>query len=215
MDGNVPGDRVKRRTPVALLEPNPSKDAKLALVARMAHFARPGDPPLSILTTIDVHHTDQYFVQQIWILGLKDLVDSGLTKAKSAGWRFLATDTRGYQALAANVAESEGKPARMTGLSRGPEVVLALQSARQLERLPKVLQLVETVNYELRILKITGVLIEVFWLHWETNPDKDVVIPFLTHAPEQVMQVYELQPFLDVFCPLAQARLDLDESDNL
>ncbi len=200
---------------MALLEPNPSKDAKLALVARMAHFARPGDPPLSILTTIDVHHTDQYFVQQIWILGLKDLVDSGLTKARSAGWRFLASDTQGHQALAANVAESDGKPARMTGLSRGPEVVLALQAARQLQRLPKVLQLVETVDYELRVLKLTGVLIEVFWLHWEKNPDKDVVIPFLTHAAEQLMQVYDLPQFLETFSPLAQTRLDLDKADKL
>lgn len=187
---------------MSLIEPNPSPAAMLALFARWADFAGPSDPSLNTLLYV---HPEQHNMQVIYALGLQDLMKCGLSKARKVGWRFLACSAL-RQAVAANLAQVDDEPPQMTALTRGTEIASAIRAA---QRVREFAPAKDTQNeYELRVLKIPGLLIEVFWL--KARNGNDLVVPYFALFCDQlnVMRVLQLDEFLNIVKPLAQKRLD-------
>ena len=65
----------------------------------------------------------------------------------------------------------------MTGISLDPIIGRAIAAVREVAALPGV----QEKEYELRVLRIPGVLVEAFWLK-SLNGSEDVMIPVLTSS---------------------------------
>ena len=98
----------------------------------------------------------------------------------------------------------------MTNLAQGPRVAEALQAAAAVAALPEV----RAADYELRLLRIPGLLIEAFWLVSQSG-GADLVVPFLTLNKQlQLSRPYPLTDFMNVVQPLATRRLTFDDSQT-
>lgn len=186
---------------MSLIEPNPSPAAMLALFARWGDFAGPSDPSLNTLLYV---HPEQHNMQVIYALGLQDLMASGLKNARKIGWRFLAASAL-RQAVAANLTQvGDGAP-QMTALTRGPEIASAIRAAQRVHEFPPAKD--PKYEYELRVLKIPGVLLEVFWL--KATNGNDLVVPYFALFCDKlnVMRVLQVDEFVDIVKPLVQKRL--------
>jgi hypothetical protein len=190
---------------MALLEPSAPNEVWWAFVSHVNQFLRPGDPALS-----DIQSGKQ-FAQQVFALGLNPLLeDPDLQNAKPGGWRFL-TDTRSGQALSAEIKGGGDGAPRMTGLSRGPRVSLALQAAIEVRKLPDV----QRNDYELRVLAIPSLLTEAFWLRWASIQARgnDLFVPFYTMAKEvQTLVPFELPDLMAILKPLGVLRKGFNDS---
>lgn len=186
---------------MSLIEPNPSPSAMLAVFARWVDFAGTSDPSLDTLLYV---HPEQHNMQVIYALGLQDLLSTGLKNARKVGWRFLAGSAL-RQAVAANLAQSGEEPPQMTALTRGPEIASAIRAAQRVRDFPLAKD--PQYEYELRVLKIPGVLLEVFWL--KAKSGSDLVVPYFAQFCDKlnVMRVLQADEFLDVVRPLVQKRL--------
>jgi len=170
----------------------------VALFAHWADFAGPNDPSLNTLLHV---HPEQNSMQVIYALGLQDLVDSGLTKARKIGWRFLASSAL-RQAVAANL---DDEPPKMTALTRGDEIASAIRAAQRVRELSPAKD--PQYEYELRVLKIPGLLIEVFWLKAQNG--EDLVVPYFAVFADElnVMKVLKVGEFLKIVQPMADKRV--------
>jgi hypothetical protein len=187
---------------MSLIEPNPSPSAMLAVFARWKDFAGASDPSLDTLLYV---YPEQHNMQVIYALGLEDLRASGLQNARKVGWRFLAGSGL-RQAVAANLAQTGNEPPQMTALTRGPEIASAIRAAQRIrDDFPLVKD--PQYEYELRVLKIPGILLEVFWLKAKTGGD--LVVPYFALFCDKlnVMRVLQADEFLDIVKPLAKKRL--------
>jgi hypothetical protein len=209
---------------MSLIEPNPSSSTMLAVFARWADFAGPSDPSLDTLLYV---YPEQHNMQLIYALGLQDLRATGLQNARKVGWRFLAGSGL-RQAVAANVTETENEPPQMTALTRGPEIASAIRAAQRIrDDFPQIKD--APCEYELRVLKIPGILLEVFWLKCHDsdpppppktggNPDAastaktggDLVVPYFALFCDDlnVMRVLQVDDFLKIAKQLADTRLE-------
>ena len=206
---------------MSLIEPNPTPSAMLAVLARWADFAGPSDPSLDTMLYV---YPEQYNMQAIYALGLQDLRATGLQNARKVGWRFLAGSGL-RQAVAANVTETENEPPQMTALTRGSEIASAIRAAQRIrDDFPEIKDAL--CKYELRVLKIPGILLEVFWLKCLDsdppapggNPDPaspakaggDLVVPYFALFCEDlnVMGVFQVDAFLKIAKQLAAERLE-------
>ena len=144
-------------------------------------------------------------MQVIYALGLQDLLATGLQNARKVGWRFLAGSGL-RQAVAANVTETDDQPPQMTALTRGPEIASAIRAAQRIRDFPQIKD--PPCEYELRVLKIPGILLEVFWLKAKTGGD--LVVPYfaLFRDDLNVMKVLKVDEFLDIVKPLVKKRLE-------
>jgi len=189
-------------------KPSPPDAIRRALVAGVADFVDKRDPLRRVLlqAPIGLH---------VFTLGLDDILGKlptevetakvpgdaekilGLTK--SAGWRFLATGPSG--AIAGDVTlASTGKPARMTSLSRDPLIAKAIQATNEVDTLPEV----QKKHYELRVLRIPGILLEAFWLK-SLIDDIDLFVPVLTRSTKfEKLRPYTLQELLLIGRELAE-----------
>ena len=186
---------------MSLIEPNPSPSAMVAVFARWADFAGPSDPSLESLLYV---HPEQHNMQVIYALGLQDLQASGFQNARKVGWRFLAGSAL-RQAVAANLAQTGNEPPQMTALTRGPEIASAIRAAQRVREFTDLKD--PSCEYELRVLKISGILLEVFWLKAKTG--RDLVVPYFALFCDQlnVMRVIEVDDFLKIVKPLVDKRL--------
>ena len=113
--------------------------------------------------------------------------------------------TRGQCAVAANLAQTGDEPPQMTALTRGPEIASAIRAAQRVRDFPRVKD--PQYEYELRVLKIAGLLLEVFWLKAKTG--SDLVVPYFALFRDElnVMRVLQVDDFLKIVKPLAEKRL--------
>jgi hypothetical protein len=95
---------------------------------------------------------------------------------KPTGWRFLASDT-GLLGACHVGAESAGAAPKLTGFSNAPEIEGITELIGRLANLPEV----QNDTFELRVLRITWLHHEAFWLHSLTG-GVDLVIPYTTFA---------------------------------
>jgi hypothetical protein len=165
--------------------------AKRALAGGVADFLDLRDPLANELKqgNLGLH---------VFSVGLEDIVEGQeIRGAKSVGWRFL-TGARLGPAVACDVTErQEGSP-KVTGVSRDPLISAAIRATHEIETLPAVRE----KDYELRVLRIPGLLIEAFWLVSRTG-ETDLLVPVLTRSRLlKVMQPYPVAEFLNIVRPL-------------
>jgi hypothetical protein len=158
----------------------------------LAAFLRPDDPrPPDNQRAIRP-------AQQVFSLGLEPLSNNQPIRvhAKPANWRFLIAAGSG-KGLYATVTRHDHEPAEFIGLSRGAQAAVAVQADQDLRKLPAA----QAEKYNLCVLTIPGLLTEAFWLKWvapdgtESDPSKDLIVPFVTAQKE-------------LAGPLAKDRLD-------
>src|SRR5437879_8370214 len=150
---------------MALTRPMPSAPTTQALATGLEKFIEGSDPRNRLLK--ETPHR-----LRVFSLTLESVVKSGIQDAKPKGWRFMVAPTSD-EAVAAHVREAEGGVPKLTGVSEGPVVGRAVNVADLLETLVDAAN-----NYEMRVLRVPGVPIEVFWLKADNGDDR--VIPFVS-----------------------------------
>jgi hypothetical protein len=207
--------------------PQNEKEVTWALQARLRDFIQPSE---------SLHHplTDVYrlkHTQAVYVVGLGDLLKSGLEGAKLNCWRYLAGSSLGHAAGGeVSFLGSGNTTPILNGLLYGPEVTVFVQSADRF-----LSQYWETYdgyadNYELRILSIPGLLVEAFWL--KCSPAQgdtassagagkaaaapDHLIPFLSGSRRlELMRDYPIDEFLKIVAEPAAARLKSGEVSDV
>jgi hypothetical protein len=116
---------------------------------------------------------------------------------KPTGWRFLASDT-GLVGACHVGAESTGAAPKVTGFSNASEIEGITGLIGRLGNLPEV----QKDTFELRVLRITWLHHEAFWLHSVTG-GVDLVIPYTTFAVgiPGTLRVYKWPEYLDEIRP--------------
>ncbi|MBS1859515.1 MAG: hypothetical protein JST11_29340 [Acidobacteria bacterium] len=147
--------------------------------------------------------------QEIFVLALTDAANAAdIGKAVPAGWRLLAGDSAGKAVLGR--VSRRGRPERwkLTATHYGGRVWQARQASSALDALREVRE----ADYELRVLAVPGLNLEVFWLVARTPGSGDLVVPFPA-KPDQPIgalnenPVYRLPDFLAIIRPLARMQL--------
>ena len=194
---------------MALIDPDLKAEAKTkltaALMAHRADFIEPCDLADALVDP------GPHRLQWLYTLELDDLVNGrGVRNATLVGWRFLAGTKEGPAVAADVTIPPEGGPA-LTSLSSGRTIAEALGATDLLT----VLSLVLFQDYELRVLRIPGLLTEAFWLKSKTSA-VDLVVPFDTLVEDLVpTRAYPMDVFLNILRPLAVQRLKFDDSEYL
>ncbi len=174
-----------------LIIPIASDSTKRALAAGVADFLDLRDPLANVVKqgNLGLH---------VFSVGLDDIAEGQeIRGAKSVGWRFLAGDRLG-PAVACDVTERQDGLPKMTAVFQDPLIASAIRATHEVETLPEV----RAKDYELRVLRIPGLLIEAFWLISRTG-DTDLLIPVLTRSKLlQVMRPYPVAEFLNIVRPL-------------
>jgi hypothetical protein len=188
---------------MALIKPAPAYSTRQTLADGLKKFAKPDDPMVAALANAPC--------QWVFTLALPDLAKNGggIANAKAAGWRFLAS--AGSDAAAAEVSEPpQGHPPKMRSFARGPQFQQAIQAAQEVEALPQA----RDQHYELRVLRVPGLLMEAFWLKAQGGGE-DYVIPYLVPDPQrQYRRVFPMSEFLDTVRPLAENALVFNDSPS-
>jgi hypothetical protein len=146
---------------------------------------------------------------QNFTLGLRDLQrSSGTISAKAGSWQFFAGNTAS-EAVAGECLQSPDTGIwQLTNVSYGSNVWQMIQAANSLPQLAGIPSL---EDFQVRFLKIPGILVEAFWLVSQNGgTDLAVVFPL---PPNQLQRrlndqaVYEMPVFLDIVSALAKERL--------
>lgn len=149
------------------------------------------------------------------VFGLRDVLAKQAivqTPAVPISWRYFAGVDSGAP-VAGDVNVST--PPKVTGLRYGPQVTKILEAEKALASLPEI---AGSVDWELRLLRIPGVLVEAFWftLPSQGNGSGSLVVPagyyptFIDNLePGKAVPVEE---FLEKVRPLAEKVLRLHDS---
>jgi hypothetical protein len=145
----------------------------------------------------------------IYNVGLRDVIaakdPSGI--GTQVSWRYFATDDGQTNAVSGDVDLSEVP--RVTSLSYGPEVLAALKASDSLDKIAAL----PADDFEPRLLRIPGLLLECFWLTPMLQPESVEpawVVPYHTVLKTQTLdktRAYESAEFLDIIRPLARRAL--------
>jgi hypothetical protein len=164
---------------MAVHKPIPPIHVMQEYKAGLADFIPPNDDLGRVF--LDAH-AGWHAAHEVFSLGLQHIGDdgSGIEKARSVGWRFLAADENSDLAGACHVRESvKGIHGKFAGLSRASKLVNVFEFIRQFEALEDVHERAKAPEvYDLVVLRIPG-LVEAFWLK-SNDPANDLVVPFYT-----------------------------------
>jgi hypothetical protein len=188
-----------------LTKPAPPPEIMSALSTGLKDFVEPNDP----LAGLPYHEAHEVFS-----LGLdKAKVDAvDLKTATSTGWRFMASGAGAD--LGCHVGRTGGTGPKFMGVTRTPEIHVLLHRLRQVDehmRKPpgEYLEKQHDQDYELRALRIPGLLIEAFWLHCPRDPEHDHVVPhagFLENVGLVPIKAYPAKEFFDKVREAAKRR---------
>jgi hypothetical protein len=147
--------------------------------------------------------------QQVFTLGLSHLQTAADTNAaKPAAWRYFAGNAYGKTVLGHCSADAATGLWELASLSYGDRVWQALRASQSLDLQPGISL---AHSYELRVLKIPGLLLEAFWLVSSTGGTDLAVVfpppPYQLHRRLNARAVYEMPVFLDIARALAIDRL--------
>jgi hypothetical protein len=152
--------------------------------------------------------------QPVFILGLNDVVENnGIGAAKAAGWRFFAGDAKFKTVMGRVTRRPPSLQWSLTAAYYGEPVADrdrvwdVLQASHSLVELPEV----QTGTFELRILAIPGLNLEVFWLMAHSAGSSDLAVPFPAPPKQPIPElndsvVLPMTSFLTKIAPLAQFR---------
>jgi hypothetical protein len=147
-----------------LLFAKASNDRRQAFEAGLLHLVRLGRVPAGLV--VDPSS------QPIWLLNVKDIGgDFHLrTAAHLVSWRYFAGQNPG-EVVAGDVSATS--PPVVTSLFYGDRARTALNAFQALDRLPAV----QASDFEVRLLRIPGALLEGFWLRPPTD-ESGLIVPF-------------------------------------
>ncbi|HTR34697.1 MAG TPA: hypothetical protein VMH80_02270 [Bryobacteraceae bacterium] len=187
---------------MALIKPAPTNTMRQTLTDGLKKFVQPDDPMVSALANGPCHW--------VFTLALPELLGNGggIAKAKAAGWRFLASS--GNDTAAAELSEPPpgGRPLKVRSFARGPQFLQAIHAAREVEGLPQA----SDQHYELRVLRVPGLLMEGFWLKAQ-GTGEDYVVPYVVpEGQREYRRVLSMSEFLNTVRPLAEAAIAFDDS---
>ena len=169
----------------------------------MAYSVDKPVPPTKVTAALKVGLGPEYYAQKVYSLGLNQIIhgpDPG--DDLFVGWRYVYSVNPDVAVNAEVLVEQDGSPS-YAGVSRGPRTAKALRAALQAESWPGV----PDGKYELRVLRIPGILTDAYWLR-STSPANDLVIPYDTMEEGiEVLHVYRMAKFLEYAKVSAQQRI--------
>jgi len=139
-----------------------------------------------------------------------DSVSSFDSLVQSTGWRFLAADGDVYGGCHVGSVDPS-LPPKLTGFSRDVEVLTAIEQFNELSTIDEV----NTCTFEPRVLRISWLRFEAFWLHVPDSTSQpqcyDLVIPYFgfVKRPLELMQPKPISGFLTAIQPFAKRSRDL------
>ncbi len=146
---------------------------------------------------------------QNFTLGLRDVQRSGETSSAKAGsWQFFAGNTASEAVAGECLQNPDTGIWQLTNVSYGSDV---WQMIEALNSLPQLAGIPSLEDFQVRFLKIPGILVEAFWLVSQNDgTDLAVVFPL---PPNQLQRrlndqaVYQMPVFLNIVSALARERL--------
>jgi len=179
---------------MSLTRPDPPAETLRAFTSGLTDFVDSSDPVWSVAlnkyVALDAHNLDLDTICGILHdNGSAETISSGTVEAfealaanqpvtggllRSSGWRFLAAD--GDVACACHVrGMSPGLPPKLTGYSKGAPVLAVIEAFNGLDEALASASI--TGNFQMRVLRITWLHLEAFWLH-SLDGDQDWVVPY-------------------------------------
>jgi hypothetical protein len=203
-----------QKEPTRVNKPAPPPQILAALKTGLSDFLQPSDPHAAFASQYHEAH-------EVFSLGLNQVKPEEeeentdlRTKAKSVGWRFLAGGAKSD--LGCQVG---GTGPKLMGLTRTPEIHVILHRLRQMDdhiaNPSGNWNFRHLEDYEMRALRIPGLLLEALWLHCPRDPQHDRVIPiagFVANTEGQatwtleLMRPYLVNDFLNALKEAAAAR---------
>jgi hypothetical protein len=189
---------------MALVKPKPSLAVRKAFREGLDEMIRLDRAPRNLANLVDP--------QQIYVLAVSDISNGGgIADARPAVWEYLVGRAAGPAVAVCIAHPPKGKPPRMTSLTRGATPAEAIEATHQVERLAQV----QTRDYELRRLRISGLSIGAFWLKARTG-GRDLVVPYhAIHHQLQRMRAYPVSEFISVVRRLARERVQFDDAPRV
>ncbi|MBL8296302.1 MAG: hypothetical protein JNN08_30945 [Bryobacterales bacterium] len=138
-----------------------------------------------------------------------DHLAEGLGAAVQVGWRFVSPN----QDAAADVVagKSGDQQPRVINLLRYAADDRPLQAVAAVQSLPEL----NESEYELRVLRIPGILLEAFWLV-SAEGNRDLLVPVLTRSSRfKRMNAYPVTEFLKIARVLADEFLKFDHTEDV
>jgi hypothetical protein len=151
--------------------------------------------------------------QQVFQLSLNAAgYNTGAINPAAAGWRFLAGPPSN-PVLGRMVQIPPSQAWKLTGVFFGLRVSEALLAVQPLYVLPDVV----TNDYELRVLAVPGLNLEVFWLAAQKAGTSDLIVPFPSASSQIIPSLrsqfpYKMVTFLALLKPLAGGLLTMAAS---
>ncbi|HUA19842.1 MAG TPA: hypothetical protein VMU80_10535 [Bryobacteraceae bacterium] len=189
---------------MAITKPVPSPAVRQAFRQGLEEMIQMGRAPRDLAKAVDP--------QQIYVLAVSDIAEgAGVAAARPAVWEFLVGSAAGPAVAVCIAHPPKGKSPRMTSLTRGAIPAEAIEATRQVERLPQV----QTRDYELRRLRISGLSIGAFWLKPQAGA-RDLAVPYhAIHHELQRMRPYPMGEFMTVIRRLARQRVQFDDAPRV
>ncbi len=150
--------------------------------------------------------------QQVFQLSLNAAAyNPGTINPPAAGWRFLAGPPSG-PVLGRMIQIPPSRDWKLTGVFFGFRVSELLMAVQPLYVLPDVV----TNDYELRVLAVPGLNLEVFWLVGQKTGSSDLIVPFPSASSQIIPSLrsqlpYKMVTFLALIKPLAGGLLTMAE----
>jgi hypothetical protein len=119
---------------------------------------------------------------------------SALEGAKGSVWRFLAQAANGaYVAGDVSNARQPGGP-KLISVALDPRIGAALRALEEIQKL----EVIQQDDFELRLLRLAGILVEALWLDSKTGKP-GYVVPVLS-APKELRlgHLYTVEEFLAI-----------------
>jgi len=147
--------------------------------------------------------------QEVFVLGLNAAANNaGVGAMTSTGWRFFAGDQPGKMLMGRVARRNCPAGWKMTAGYYGDRVSDLYKASNALDGLPET----RARDYELRVLTVSGLNLEAFWLVAKGSHPVDLVVPFpaMPNQPIEALNrepVYTMPNFLAAIRPVAQLRL--------
>lgn len=193
---------------MSLIYPAPPFNVALAFWNGMKRYLSGDDPLSRILASPS---GGQWRIHCLYLLGLQEIIDGKdfQSAAVPTGWRFLLSGAGG-EAAAGYVTVRDPEP-RMTSLGADQKLKENMAYATAIDRIVEESPELSGKDYELRLLSIPCLLMEVFWLVPPAGgPGHDLVFPYKTLVDELRPQMYTVEQFLAISRPLAEERQAAD-----
>jgi hypothetical protein len=146
--------------------------------------------------------------QQVFLLTLNEAVsNTGSISPPSVGWRFFAGNVQNDTVLGRTIQVPPSNTWKLAGVLYGERVYQALLLSKHLETFAQTAK----EEYELRVLAVPGLNLEVFWLVSQTAGSPDLVFPFPLKTGQLIQSLqgdsYKMVTFLALIRPLAAGLL--------